>query len=54
MELTFEQLKQENQELKARIKQLEAIEKEHNEFTHKKAHDKWVSGGLNGSRGVRK
>ncbi|TYR82125.1 hypothetical protein FZC66_00570 [Priestia megaterium] len=58
---TLEELRYENQLLRLqlqekdqRIKELEVSEKELNDFKHKQAHDRWVSGGRKGNRGVRK
>jgi hypothetical protein len=61
MTQTIEELRYENQQLRLklqdkeqRIQELEKIENEHNAVMHKQIHDKWVSGGRKGSRGVSK
>ncbi|MEH7108219.1 hypothetical protein [Bacillus sp. JJ1764] len=61
MTQTLEEWRYENQQLQLklqakeqRIQELERSEKELNDFKHKQAHDKWVSGGRKGNRGVRK
>lgn len=59
MAQTLEDLQLENQELrtqlavyKKRIDELEAYKKEYDDMKYKEAHDNWVSGSRNGSRGV--